>query len=104
MAFTGADASALLSMTVVGAYWSDCEAGRSRLQGWLERWMPLIVKGANAEIAIDIRPASLLRSSGESGRELYCRAQAALGQLVARLPAEEQYPPLSGTWEEALSG
>lgn len=69
----------------------------------LAEWCPFILSNpyterVNEPWVLTVRTATVPRGAGESGRDLYARAQAAVSSLVSSLPRELQRPALTEPW------
>lgn len=108
-----ADYQSLLSITVYGAYWKSRPAPaadptapeRTALRRefkYLKNWLPLQISLPSSAFQIEWEWTTIFREAGETGQELYRRAQAEVQALEARMPEDERRSPLSGSWDEAV--
>lgn len=97
LATSGADAQAPLSVNVFGAVWISPEADQHAI-GVLSRWLPLRIASPSATFEVACSWSVVPWVAGQSGREIYEAARAALVARMNALPHGERYPTLPEGW------
>jgi len=96
-----ADGQSRLSVSVFAAYWSKSGAERTATDVF-ERWVPMTVSSKKLSVPIVCWWIALQRTDGETGHELFRRAESALDTRALALPSVERHRPLFSSWDQLM--
>lgn len=86
-----------LSVSVFAAYWVDTQKVRGATDS-LTRWFPSEIVTPSRKVPIDVPWFLLERSSDETARDLFQRAQRKLNDLIQELPPQDRHQPIYEHW------
>lgn len=92
-----------LSVSVYAAYWVESQKIRGATDS-LTRWFPSEIVTPSRKVPIDVAWFLLERSSNETARELFQRAERQLNELIQELPAQDRHQPIYESWSELAAG